>query len=216
MSNISFEYIFKEPTSIKKNNKVILMFHGYGSNKEDLFSFSDYMDPSLLIISIQAPYKIDYNSHCWWSLEYDINMNLIMDVEQAKKSVNELHNFISNDLCEKFYFTNNQVYLFGFSQGCMLSYALSINYPNNYNRVIGLSGKIPKEIINYKQALSYTEHNFFCSHGIFDQVIPIKIGRKSSEWLSKNGINHKFLEFQSAHGICPENFEQIILWLNEN
>jgi len=64
--------------------------------------------------------------------------------------------------------------------------------------------------------LNYKEHNFFCSHGIFDQVIPIEIGRKSSEMMSKYGINHKFLEFQSSHGICPENFEQMILWLENN
>ena len=72
------------------------------------------------------------------------------------------------------------------------------------------------EIINFKELANYKEHNFFCSHGIFDQVIPIEIGRKSSEMMSKYGINHKFLEFQSSHGICPENFEQMILWLENN
>ena len=33
------------------------MFHGYGSNKSDLFSFSNFMDSDYLI-SIQAPIKL--------------------------------------------------------------------------------------------------------------------------------------------------------------
>tara|TARA_B100001564_G_scaffold3010_1_gene2588 strand:- start:1212 stop:1862 length:651 start_codon:yes stop_codon:yes gene_type:complete len=216
MIKASFDYLVKEPSVIKKDNKVILMFHGYGSNKEDLFSFSEYMDPSFLIISIQASNKMDYNSYCWWSLEYDAEMNLTMDIEEAKNSINDLNHFISDYLCNKFNFTNSQIYLCGFSQGCMISYALSINFYDKYTKVIGLSGKLPIEIINFKDFANYKEHNFFCSHGIFDQVIPIEIGRKSSEMMSKYGINHKFLEFQSSHGICPENFEQMILWLENN
>ena len=104
----------------------------------------------------------------------------------------------------------------GFSQGCMISYTLSINYPKKYKKVIGLSGKIPYEILKYDEKEDYTDHNFFCSHGIYDQVIPIEIGRESDKWLSKNKISHKYLEFDSAHGINAENFEQMTHWLNKN
>ena len=66
MNNISFDYSIKESLSFGKNNKVIIMFHGYGSNKDDLFSFAKFMNPNFLIISIQAPIQMDYNSYCWW------------------------------------------------------------------------------------------------------------------------------------------------------
>ena len=62
------------------------MFHGYGSNKSDLFSFSNFMDSDYLIISIQAPIKLDYNSYCWWSLQYDENMRLTMNAVEALKT----------------------------------------------------------------------------------------------------------------------------------
>ena len=216
MNNISFDYSVKESLTIDKNNKVIIMFHGYGSNKDDLFSFAKFMNPNFLIISIQAPIQMDYNSYCWWSLNLNNDMQLQMDVKEAKNSLNELNRFISEDLSVKYDFGLNQVYLLGFSQGCMISYALSINFPKNYKKAVGLSGKIPHEIINFNEKFDYSNHYFFCSHGLNDQVIPIEIGRQTDRWFSEKNINHKYLEFESAHGINSENFEQMNLWLLKN
>jgi len=216
MNNISFVYDVKESFSFDKNSKVIIMFHGYGSNKDDLFSFAKFMSPNFLIISVQAPIQMDYNSYCWWSLNYNNDMQLQMDIEEAENSLNELNRFIIEDLSVKYNFALNQVYLMGFSQGCMISYALSINFPKNYKKAVGLSGKIPHEIINFDEKFDYSNHNFFCSHGINDQVIPIEIGRASDKWFSEKNINHKYLEFESAHGINPQNFEQMNLWLLKN
>lgn len=216
MNNISFDYSVKESLTFDKNNKVIIMFHGYGSNKDDLFSFAKFMNPNFLIISIQAPIQMDYNSYCWWSLNLNNDMQLQMDVKEAKNSLNELNRFISADLSVKYNFSLNQVYLLGFSQGCMISYALSINFPKNYKKAVGLSGKIPHEIINFNEKFDYSNHNFFCSHGLNDQVIPIEIARESDRWFSEKNINHKYLEFESAHGINSENFEQMNLWLLKN
>ena len=216
MNNISFDYDVKESLSFDKNGKVIIMFHGYGSNKDDLFSFAKFMNPNFLIISVQAPIKMDYNSYCWWSLNYDNDMQLEMDVKEAENSLNELNRFIVEDLSVKYNFGLNQVYLLGFSQGCMISYALSINFPENYKKAVGLSGKIPYEIINFDEKFDYSNHNFFCSHGVNDQVIPIEVGRESNRWFSEKNINHKYLEFESAHGINSENFEQMNLWLSKN
>ena len=216
MNNISFDYSVKESLSFDKDDKVIIMFHGYGSNKDDLFSFAKFMNPNFLIISIQAPIQMDYNSYCWWSLNYNNDMQLQMDVKEAENSLNELNRFISEDLSTKYNFGLNQVYLLGFSQGCMISYALSINFPENYKKAVGLSGKIPYEIINFDEKFDYSNHNFFCSHGVNDQVIPIEVGRESNRWFSEKNINHKYLEFESAHGINSENFEQMNLWLLKN
>ena len=216
MNNISFNYDVKKSLSFDKNDKVIIMFHGYGSNKDDLFSFAKFMNPNFLIISVQAPIQMDYNSYCWWSLNYNNDMQLQMDAKEAKNSLNELNRFISEDLSTKYNFDLNQVYLIGFSQGCMISYALSINFPENYKKAVGLSGKIPYEIINYDEKFDYSNHNFFCSHGVNDQVIPIEVGRESNRWFSEKNINHKYLEFESAHGINSENFEQMNLWLLKN
>ena len=213
---MDLEFLIRRSKKTNEKAGSIFMFHGYGSNKDDLFSFAKFMNPNFLIISIQAPIQMDYNSYCWWSLNLNNDMQLQMDVKEAKNSLNELNRFISADLSVKYNFSLNQVYLLGFSQGCMISYALSINYPKNYKKAVGLSGKIPHEIINFNERFDYSNHNFFCSHGLNDHVIPIEIGRETDRWFSEKNINHKYLEFDSAHGINSENFEQMNLWLLKN
>ena len=104
MNNISFDYDVKESLSFDKNDKVIIMFHGYGSNKDDLFSFAKFMNPNFLIISIQAPIQMDYNSYCWWPINLNNDMQLQMDEKEAKNSLNELNRFISEDLSIKYNF----------------------------------------------------------------------------------------------------------------
>tara|TARA_A100001011_G_scaffold367418_1_gene420825 strand:+ start:119 stop:766 length:648 start_codon:yes stop_codon:yes gene_type:complete len=214
--NTDLDYNIKKPNDITSECKVIIMLHGYGSNKEDLFSFSDYMNPKALIISVQAPHKMDYGSYCWWALNFDESMNLSIEVSQARESINQLHKFISEYLVDNYNFSLNNIFLLGFSQGAMVAYTLSINYPDFYKKVIGLSGKIPYEIINYNKENDYSLHNYFCSHGIFDQVIPIDIGRDSSSWFTNKKIKHVFLEFQSQHGVSPENFEEMKSWIAKN
>lgn len=216
LMNSQLEYVVKKPDELNKKSKAIVMLHGYGSNKEDLFSFSDYMNPENFIFSVQAPLKMDYGAYCWWALNFDDSMNLTIDTTQAKNSIKMLHQFILSYLCEKYNFSYEKIILLGFSQGAMAAYALSVNFPKYYKKVIGLSGKIPHEIIKYNDLKDYSSHNFFCSHGIYDQVIPISIGRESSKWLSEKKINHKFYEFQSQHGISPENFEKMKLWIDKN
>ena len=99
MNSISFDYDVKESLSFDKNDKVIIMFHGYGSNKDDLFSFAKFMNPNFLIISVQAPIQMDYNSYCWWSLNLNNAMQLQMDDKEAKNSLNELNRLIIEYLC---------------------------------------------------------------------------------------------------------------------
>ena len=215
MSN-ELAYNINHPKKFSSKSKIIIMLHGYGSNKEDLFSFSDYMNPNDLIISIQGPNKIDYGSYCWWTINFDESMNLSMNISEAKESIESLHNFISVYLSESYKFNFENILLLGFSQGAMIAYALSINYPRFYKKVVGLSGKIPKEILQYKEKEYYLDHNFFCSHGIYDQVIKINAGRESSNWLLKKEIKHIFLEFESQHNVSPENFEKMKSWIYDN
>ena len=41
MNSFSFEYDIKKPSSYNQNTKVILMFHGYGSNANEQMNYGD-------------------------------------------------------------------------------------------------------------------------------------------------------------------------------
>ena len=210
-----YQYLIKNFPE-KKNRKILIMLHGYGSNYNDLISLSDFFGDDYLYISIQAHHPLDLNSYCWWSLHFDSNNTLKSDFDQAKHSVENLNIFIQNEIIQKYNMNSENIVLLGFSQGAMLAYALSLNFYDMYKKVIGLSGKIPEEIIKTTSIDKYKDHKFYCSHGIFDQTIPITYARKSSHWLDKNKIDHNYHEFESHHNLCMENIEGVNDWLKIN
>ena len=214
MSN--YQYLIKNYPLEKKNGKILIMLHGYGSNYNDLISLSDFFGDDYLYISIQANLSLDINSYCWWSLHFDKDHTLKSDFDQAKYSVKNLNKFIQKEIITKYNFNNKNIVLLGFSQGAMLAYALSLNFYDIYKKVVGLSGKIQEEIIKPASNDKYKDHKFYCSHGIFDQTIPITYARKASDWFEKNKINHQFHEFDSQHNLCMENIEAVKNWLKIN
>ena len=216
MTNSRFEYLFRNSLRSENEKKVIIMLHGYGSNEYDLFSLSENINSNYLIISIRACIEMGGESYCWWPLSIDNQMKLVMDINQAKSSIKSLNNFIMNELANKFKFSSNEIYLLGFSQGCMISYALSINYPKNYKKVIGMSGKISFDIIKLNEDYDYSSHNMIISHGKYDEIIPMKEGKKASDWFLENKIRNKFIETNSAHGISNDDFKILSHWIDEN
>ena len=82
MSN--YQYLIKNYPLEKKNGKILIMLHGYGSNYNDLISLSDFFGDDYLYISIQANLSLDINSYCWWSLHFDKYHTLKSDIDQAK------------------------------------------------------------------------------------------------------------------------------------
>ena len=186
MNNFSFDYSVKNPQPSKKDNKVIIMFHGYGSNKDDLFSFAKFMNPDFLIISIQAPIKLDNHSHCWWPLHYNDNMQLKMDTKLAKQSVKELNKFICEDLAKKYNFSLNQVYLIGFSQGCMMSLNVGLTSNEKFLCIMGFSGKIIDQI-NLKDRIKNSTDTLLI-HGDADQIVPSTHLLEAKDFLIRNNI----------------------------
>jgi len=55
---LSLHHIIKEPTVKKEKTPVLFMFHGYGSDENDLFSFAAELPEELFIISVRAPYPM--------------------------------------------------------------------------------------------------------------------------------------------------------------
>ena len=65
----SFFYLHKKSSKI--NAPLILLLHGYGSNEEDLFSFSTLLPKDATIISLRAPLSLFPNSYAWYNIYYD-------------------------------------------------------------------------------------------------------------------------------------------------
>ena len=206
-----------EPENNNDIRNAVILLHGYGGDGKDIsmltLNWKRFLKNTVFLCpDAKESCAVNPAGYQWFDLSNEDPKYIL---EESKKAEIVLLKFLE-EVKKKYNLKSSKIILSGFSQGCMISFALSINFPKNYKKAVGLSGKIPHEIINFDEKFDYSNHNFFCSHGVNDQVIPIEVGRESNRWFSEKNINHKYLEFESAHGINSENFEQMNLWLLKN
>lgn len=211
--NLSLHHLVREPKIKLEKNPLLLLLHGYGSNEEDLFSFASELPEEYYVISVRAPYDLQFGSYAWYAINFDADENKFSDHEQAKKSRDLIANFI-NELTYNYAIDAENITLIGFSQGTILSYAVALSYPEKIKRVVALSGYLNLEIVkdNY-QNNNFSNLKMFISHGTVDQVIPVDWARKASPILSVLGIENVYKEYPIGHGVAPQNFYDFKNWL---
>ncbi|WP_034892354.1 alpha/beta hydrolase [Gillisia sp. Hel_I_29] len=210
---LSLQHIIKAPIGQLEKAPVLFMFHGYGSNENDLFSFAGELPEELFIISVKAPYPLQPYGNAWYAINFDADQNKFSNNEQAIESRDKIANFIDEAL-EYYPIDAKNISLLGFSQGTILSYAVALSHPEKIKNLIALSGYVNFDIIadNFKQN-DFSKLSVYASHGSQDQVIPIDWARKAPELLSELNIEHKYSEFPVGHGVAPQNFMELKEWL---
>ncbi|OWW25591.1 phospholipase [Zobellia sp. OII3] len=210
---LSLEHLIR-PSSLKEGKApVLFMFHGYGSNEEDLFSFAQELPEELCTISVRAPYPLEPFGYAWYAINFDAQQGKWSDDEQAKSSRDKIVAFI-DEACATYTLDAERVTILGFSQGTILSYAVAISYPEKIKNVVALSGYINEAIL--KEGYQEKDHSnlkIYASHGQVDQVIPPEWAQKAPEFLKNLDIDHLYEEFPVGHGVAPQNFHSFKKWL---
>jgi phospholipase/carboxylesterase len=214
MTGIS-TYLVRPPKQVLEKNPLLLLLHGYGSNEADLFSFAKELPDEYYVISLQAPFDLQYGSYAWYAINFDADASKFSDLDQARSSRNLVLTTL-DELQIKYPIDAQAVALIGFSQGAILSYAIALSYPDRIQRVAALSGYLNTEIAAEgfeKNKLANLQ--IYASHGTVDQVIPVEWARKSPEILTNLGVRVQFKEYPIGHGVSPQNFYDLTNWLQQ-
>ncbi|HBU79277.1 MAG TPA: phospholipase [Muricauda sp.] len=213
LKTLSLEYLLRPSAKVSGKIPALFMFHGYGSNEEDLFSFASELPEELMVISVRAPYNLEPFGHAWYAINFDAEQGKWSDDEQAKESREKIVEFI-DEAIEAYNLDKENITLLGFSQGTILSYSVALSYPEKVKNVIALSGYINENILvdDYAQK-DHSKLNFYASHGQVDQVIPLEWAQKSPDFLKKLNISTTYEEFPVGHGVSQQNFFSFKKWL---
>lgn len=211
MTNL--EYIVRPPVIKSQNPPLLILLHGYGSNKEDLFSFAEELPDELLIVSAQAPNNMGFGSYAWYAINFDASQGKFSDLIQAKSAIDKIALFI-DDIKNKYNTNKEKTFLLGFSQGAILSYSISFLHPNKVNHVIALSGYVNKDLLPEKLPESNTT-DYYISHGIVDQVIPVAWAKESKSFLDTLNLESVYSEYNVGHGVAPQNFYSFKEWIEK-
>ncbi len=210
--NSGLHYVVRKPKKKIENPPLLILLHGYGSNELDLFSFAEELPDKLLIVSARAPYDIPFGGNAWYSINFDDDNGKFSDLDEARKSLTKISDFI--DKIKSTYNTDkNNTFLLGFSQGAILSYALSLNYPNKVQHVLALSGCMDDKLSPATISELNITTDYYISHGTSDQVLPVDWARKAPEFLSANNLKNVYSEYPIGHGVSPKNFYSLKKWI---
>lgn len=198
-----------------KNNKdkyLIIMLHGWGSDKYDLISL-DFNIDNLHYLSVNAPYECDSGfGYQWFSLE-DMNVNSI--IKEIRNNYIVLEKFIEEQSM-KLNIDYNHIFLLGFSQGAMMSLYTGIRLNKKLAGIISLSGLLPDTIDNLKNS-QIMKQNILLLHGTDDNVVPFNYfldTKKLFDILNFNIEAHSINDLQ--HSINNEEIDIIKLFIERN
>ena len=205
---MDLQFIVREPENITPQTQLLVMLHGYGSNEEDLFSFRHDLPKDWIIVSFRAPRNSDYEGFAWYDIDFN-NPDKFLDVDQAVDSMKLIMKSIDN--LKHHYQLESRTNIVGFSQGGVLTYAMTLTYPDYFHKVACLSSyPDPKILKNIKGKKEIQHLRFFVSHGSEDAVIPLDWGRKAADFLYELGAFFTFREYMTGHSVNQKNYIDLI------
>ena len=184
---------FSLNTSIIKPEKnisitsAIILLHGYGGSGKDIsmitLNWKRFL-PNTVFLCPDGHERcsINPNGYQWFDSSND-DPNYIL--EESKKSEKKINEFIK-EVKKNYNLKNSQICLSGFSQGCMMSINLGLTTNENYNCVVGFSGKIIDKNDLLKRKTSSTK--MLLMHGDMDAVVPPNNLLEAKDFMIRNNI----------------------------
>ena len=178
--------IIKPDQNNKINNAVILL-HGYGGDGKDIsmltLNWKRFL-PNTVFLCPNGHEKcsINQSGFQWFDLSKDDPKYII---EQSLKAEQIIKKYI-NEVKELYKLNNSKICLSGFSQGCMMSINIGLTSDENFNCVVGFSGKIIDKDNLAKRISSTTK--MLLLHGDKDAVVPSSNLLDAKDFLLRNKI----------------------------
>ena len=176
-----------KPENNNIKNAVILL-HGYGGDGNDIsaitLNWKRFLPETIFLCpNGHEVCPINQNGFQWFDLEKDDLGYILQESIKAEKKLN----LFINEIKSEFNLNNSKICLSGFSQGCMISINLGLTMEEEFNCVVGFSGKIiDKENIS-KRIKSKTK--MLLIHGDQDVVVPPNNLLEAKDFLMRHKVN---------------------------
>ena len=177
-----------KPEDNKEIKSAIILLHGYGGDGKDIsmlsLNWKRHLPNTIFICpNGHESCSINPSGFQWFDLTKDDPKYII---EQSIKAENKLNQFI-DEVKNEFKLKNNNICLSGFSQGCMMSINLGLTTEEEFNCIVGFSGKIiDQENLKSRKKNST---NILLIHGDSDQVVSPNFMLEAKDFFIRNNVD---------------------------
>lgn len=203
--NLELEYIFI-PSKVP-SKKLMIILHGRGDSSEGFRAFPPFLDnDEMNYILFDAPFEY-YTGYSW----YQLPPNQLQGIEYSSKVLErDLDTLFEND------FNVEESFLFGFSQGSLLTFEFGARYKKVFTGYIAISGYIydaQKLLLEMNQEVQ--KGKWLCTHGTFDDVLPFETSKEQVELLQDGGFDIEFVSYEKDHSIARSELDMIAAWVKD-
>ena len=203
-------------TSIIKPEKdisikyAVILLHGYGGDGKDIsmltLNWKRFL-PNTIFLCPNAHEKCTINptGYQWFDLTKDDPQYIL---EESKNAEIKLKQFIE-EVKNEYGLENSKICLSGFSQGCMMSINLGLTSSENYNCIVGFSGKIINQEDLIKRKNSSTK--MLLIHGDKDEVVSPTFLLEAKDFLIRNNIEIETKMIEDCEHHIPVEASSIAL-----
>ncbi len=110
-------------------------------------------------------------------------------------------------------FLVSRVFLFGFSQGCTMTWNAGLLHPDRFDGLIGFSGWLDTGFLTTEILENSTGCNIFVAHGVNDTVVPFEAGEETITILSGMGCNVALRAFEGGHTLDRPTLLEAEEWM---
>jgi len=174
----------------ENNNQIknaIILLHGYGGDGKDIslltLNWKRFLPNTIFLCpNGHEACPINPSGFQWFDLSRDDPDHILEGTYKAEKKIQQ---FIV-EIKKEYSLSNSQICLSGFSQGCMMSINLGLVADENFNCIVGFSGKIINKDDLSKRKNSSTK--MLLLHGDLDAVVPPSRLLEAKDFLLRENI----------------------------
>ncbi len=211
-TDLALKYIAFTPKKVV-HAPVIILLHGYGSDEKDLYGLRSVFPPNYIVVSARAPYPLAGGGYQWYESTL-INGQKDGKKEELDNSKALLTKFVTQ-IVNKYNANARNVYVMGFSQGAIMSYAVGLSAPDKVKGIGVLSGMLyPSVRETIVMSPQLKKLKIFIAHGTADERITFAYGRAAKDHLVSIGLKPEFHQYEAmGHSISNTVMSDLMAWL---
>ncbi len=199
-------------------NSSVIWLHGLGADGNDFAPIVPELHlPAELAIRFIFPHAptmpVTVNGGfvmpAWYDIvEMEIDRNI--DTTGLMHSAQAINAFVGRELERGI--DSKKIIIAGFSQGGAVAYQVALSHEKPLGGLLAMSTYLATA-----DTIEYNEINkaipIKIDHGVYDPVVPERLGRKSTSQLTQQGYKVSYQSYPMEHAVCPEQIRDISEWL---
>lgn len=209
----------KQPPLSGETRSAVIFLHGYGANGADLLGLADPLAehmPDTLFLAPDAPEACAGApmGFQWFPIPWIDGSSEEESRAGMLRAVEDLNAFLDGVMVDEDLMPE-QVMLFGFSQGTMMSLHIAPRREDPFAGVVAFSGRLLEPELLADEVV--TRPPILLVHGDQDEVVPVQSLPAAAEALQNAGWQDLYAHIMkgTGHGIAPDGLSVALAFMRD-